>query len=84
MRVARYIGSNWKEVGRIALEISNVRLDQIIMDNQNDHRERVFNMLYQWSLQEKHRATAARLHSLLTEGDFGVKPENIDFLLEKS
>ncbi|TSL61203.1 Death domain-containing protein CRADD [Bagarius yarrelli] len=84
MMVARYIGTNWKEVGRVALELTSVRLEQIVEENPHNHRERVFSMLNLWSMREREKATAARLHTLLTQVDIGVAPGSIDFLLEES
>ncbi|KAF7696206.1 uncharacterized protein zgc:174906 [Silurus meridionalis] len=84
MLVARNIGITWKEVGRVALEIPSVRLEQIVEENPHSHREKVFCMLRLWSMREKEKASAVRLHSLLTQEDFGVSPGSIDFLLEES
>ncbi|XP_060793558.1 uncharacterized protein zgc:174906 isoform X2 [Neoarius graeffei] len=84
MMVARKIGSNWKQVAREVLEIPNVDLDKIVEDNPNSHTERVFNMLYLWSTKEREKASAIRLHSLLTQEEFGIRPGTIDFLLEES
>lgn len=84
MMVARCIGADWKEVGRIALEIPSIKLEQIVEENPNNHRERVFCMLRLWSARERDRATAAHLHSLLTQEEIGVTPTGIDFLLEES
>ncbi|KAI5609134.1 hypothetical protein C0J50_6136 [Silurus asotus] len=84
MLVARNIGLTWKEVGRVALEIPSVRLEQIVAENPHSHREQVFCMLRLWSMREKEKASAVRLHSLLTQEDFGVSPGSIDFLLEEN
>ncbi|KAB5546598.1 hypothetical protein PHYPO_G00073910 [Pangasianodon hypophthalmus] len=84
MKVARHIGTDWKEVGRVALEISSVKLEQIVEENPHSHRERVFSMLRLWSMREKELASATRLHSLLTQEEFAVTPGSIDFLLEES
>ncbi|KAK3519245.1 hypothetical protein QTP70_022234 [Hemibagrus guttatus] len=79
MMVARYIGANWKEVGRVALEISSIRLEQIIEENPRNHREQVFCMLRLWSMRERDKASPSRLHALLTQEKIG----GIDFLLEE-
>lgn len=84
MMVARNIGSKWKQVGREALEIPNVKLEQIVEENPHNHTERVFSMLHLWSMRERDKASATRLHSLLTQEEFGVTPGSIDFLLEES
>ncbi|KAI4886155.1 hypothetical protein NFI96_019028 [Prochilodus magdalenae] len=82
MLVARHIGSSWKEVGRVVLEISTTRLEQIVEENPRNIRECVFTMLRDWSMREREKATAARLHSLLTQEENAVAPGSIDFLLE--
>ncbi|KAL6483517.1 hypothetical protein MHYP_G00083890 [Metynnis hypsauchen] len=82
MLVARRIGSNWKEVGRAALEISSTRLEQIIEENPRNLRECVFTMLRDWTMREREKATADCLHSLLTQEENAVAPGSIDFLLE--
>ncbi|KAK5863605.1 hypothetical protein PBY51_000626 [Eleginops maclovinus] len=81
MTVARTIGKCWREIGRLALEISSVKLEQIEEDN-SIHVERVFAMLRYWSTCQREKATAAHLHSLLSQGDWALPPESIDFLLE--
>ncbi|KAF3860471.1 hypothetical protein F7725_000726 [Dissostichus mawsoni] len=67
MTVARTIGRSWREIGRLALEISTVKIEQIEEDN-SIHVERVFAMLRYWSTCQREKATAANLHSLLTDG----------------
>ncbi|XP_053499499.1 uncharacterized protein zgc:174906 isoform X1 [Ictalurus furcatus] len=84
MMVARHIGADWKELGRVALEIPSVKLEQIVEENPNNHRERVFSMLHLWSMRERDKASATRLHSLLTQEESSVTPRSIDFLLEES
>ena len=81
MTVARTIGRSWREIGRLALEISTVKIEQIEEDN-SMHVERVFAMLRYWSTCQREKATAANLHSLLSQGDWALPPESIDFLLE--
>lgn len=82
MMVAGFIGTNWKEVGRVALELSSVKLEQIMEEIPHNHKERVFSMLYVWSTREREEASASRLHALLVEN--GVSPANINFLLEEN
>ncbi|KAL7859295.1 hypothetical protein SRHO_G00144420 [Serrasalmus rhombeus] len=82
MLVARHIGSSWKEVGRAVLEISSIRLEQIMEENPRNLRECVFTMLRDWTMREREKATADRLHSLLTQEEIAVVPGSIDFLLE--
>ncbi|XP_062872165.1 uncharacterized protein zgc:174906 [Trichomycterus rosablanca] len=84
MQVARYIGKNWKEVGRVALEISNTKLEQIMEENPHNHREQVFHMLWQWSIREREKALATRLHELLSQEECAIAPGSIDFLLKDS
>ncbi|XP_072552941.1 uncharacterized protein [Salminus brasiliensis] len=84
MLVTRHIGSNWREVARVVLEISNIRLEQIVEENPHNHRERVFTALREWSMRERDKATAARLHSLLTLEENAVAPGSVDFLLEEN
>ncbi|XP_049921957.1 uncharacterized protein zgc:174906 [Epinephelus moara] len=81
MTVARTIGRSWREIGRLALDIPNVKLEQIEEDH-SIHVERVFAMLRYWSTCQREKATAARLHSLLSQEDWALPPESIDFLLE--
>ncbi|XP_051947627.1 uncharacterized protein LOC127618962 [Xyrauchen texanus] len=83
MKVARYIGKNWKEVGIMALDMSTTTLQQIEEDNKL-HIERVFAMLRRWSIRERDKATATRLYSLLTQEENCVDPRNISILLENS
>uniref|UniRef100_A0A3Q2CX00 Zgc:174906 n=1 Tax=Cyprinodon variegatus TaxID=28743 RepID=A0A3Q2CX00_CYPVA len=81
MKVARGIGSSWREIGRLALDIPSVRLEQF-EEETRIHVERVFAMLRYWRNQKREEATAAYLHSLLSQNDLGVPSESIDFLLE--
>ncbi|XP_051961964.1 uncharacterized protein LOC127628998 [Xyrauchen texanus] len=83
MKVARYIGKIWREVGIMALDMSTTTLQQIEEDNKL-HTERVFAMLRRWSIRERGGATAARLYSLLTQEENGIDPRNMSFLLENS
>lgn len=79
MRVARVIGRSWKEIGRMVLNVSSVKLEQIEEDNSH-HVERVFAMLRCWSAQQRDKATAANLHSLLCQGDWNIG--DVEFLLD--
>lgn len=79
MSVARVIGRSWKEIGRMALNIPSVKLEQIEEDN-SPHVERVFAMLRCWCAQQREKATAANLHSLLCQGDWNIG--DIKFLVE--
>ncbi|KAK2851428.1 hypothetical protein Q5P01_007704 [Channa striata] len=81
MTVARAIGKCWREIGRLALNIHSVKLEQIEEDHPL-HVERVFAMLRYWRTCQREKATAARLHSLLSQEDWALPPESIDFLLE--
>nr|XP_046252474.1 uncharacterized protein zgc:174906 [Scatophagus argus]XP_046252475.1 uncharacterized protein zgc:174906 [Scatophagus argus]XP_046252476.1 uncharacterized protein zgc:174906 [Scatophagus argus] len=81
MTVARVIGRSWREIGRLALDIPSVKLEQIEEDH-SLHVERVFAMLRSWCTCQRGKATAAHLHSLLSKGDWALPPESIDFLLE--
>ncbi|XP_067383811.1 uncharacterized protein zgc:174906 [Channa argus] len=81
MTVARAIGRCWREIGRLALDIKSVKLEQIEEDH-SLHVERVFAMLRHWQTCQREKATAARLHSLLSQNDWALPPESIDFLLE--
>ncbi|XP_062314095.1 FAS-associated death domain protein [Osmerus eperlanus] len=82
MKLARNIGTSWKEIGRLALDIATVKLEQIEEDHPNSHRERVFAMLLCWRTSQRQEATAARLHALLCQDDWALPPDSIDFLLE--
>lgn len=79
MCVARVIGRSWKEIGRMALDISSVKLEQIEEDN-SQHVERVFAMLRCWCARQREKATAAKLHFLLHQGDWNIG--DIEFLVD--
>lgn len=81
MKVAGCIGNNWRQVGIMALGMKTTTLQQIEEDNKL-HKERVFAMLRKWSMRERDRATASRLYSLLTQEEYDVNPQNINFLME--
>ncbi|XP_070767127.1 uncharacterized protein [Enoplosus armatus] len=81
MSVARTIGKSWREIGRLALDVPSVKLEQIEEDH-SIHVERVFAMLRYWRTSQRGKATAAHLHSLLSQEDWVLPPESIDFLLE--
>lgn len=81
MMVAQAIGRSWREIGRLALGVPSVKLEQIEEDH-SQHSERVFHMLRYWRHSQREEATAARLHSLLSQKNFDLAPENIAFLLE--
>lgn len=81
MTVARAIGRQWRDIGRSALDVPSVKLEQFEEDHPL-HVERVFAMLRYWRTRQRENATAARLHALLCQGDWALPPENIDFLLE--
>ncbi|XP_059189683.1 uncharacterized protein zgc:174906 [Centropristis striata] len=81
MTVARTIGRSWREIGRLALDIPSVKLEQIEEDH-SLHVERVFAMLRYWRSCQKEKATAAHLHSLLSQEDWALPPESIDSLLD--
>lgn len=81
MAVARVIGRSWKEIGRLALDVPSVKLEQIEEDHAL-HVERVFAMLRYWSARQREKATAAYLHFLLSQEDLALPVENIDFLLK--
>ncbi|XP_068589273.1 uncharacterized protein zgc:174906 isoform X2 [Cebidichthys violaceus] len=81
MIVARTIGRSWREIGRLALDVPSVKLEQIEEDN-SVHVERVFAMLCSWRTRQREKATAAHLHSLLSQNDWALPPESIDSLLE--
>ncbi|XP_010873551.2 FAS-associated death domain protein [Esox lucius] len=84
MRVARGIGHSWREIGTGALDIPSVQLEQIQENYPNNHVDRVFAMLRYWSRLKRSEATAACLHSLLSQGDWALPPDSIDFLLDTS
>lgn len=84
MLVARNIGRSWREIGRLALEIPSVKLEQFEEDHPNNHVERVFAMLRYWCTRQRQDATAACLHSLLCQDQWALPPETIDFLLDTS
>lgn len=79
MCVARVIGRSWKEIGRMALDIPSVKLEHI-EEEHTLHVERVFAMLRCWCARQRQKATAANLHSLLSQGDWNIG--DIEFLVE--
>ncbi|KAM8753828.1 uncharacterized protein AB9X84_010877 isoform 1-T1 [Acanthopagrus schlegelii] len=81
MTVARNFGKSWREIGRLTLNVPSVKLEQIEEDH-SLHVERVFAMLRYWRACQREKATAAHLHSLLSQDDWALPPESIDFLLE--
>lgn len=81
MCVAHKIGSSWKAIGRQTLDIPTVKLEQIEEDHSR-HVERVFAMLRHWCKIQREKATAAYLHSLLSQGEEALPPGSIDFLLQ--
>ncbi|XP_016139353.1 uncharacterized protein [Sinocyclocheilus grahami] len=81
MMVAGCIGNSWREVGIMALGMNTTTLQQIEEDN-SQHKMRVFTMLRKWSMREREQATAARLHSLLTQEENGMDTLKLNFLLE--
>ncbi|XP_070696284.1 uncharacterized protein [Pempheris klunzingeri] len=81
MAVACTIGRSWREIGRLALDIPSVKLEQIEEDH-SLHVERVFAMLRYWRTCQRGKATADHLHSLLSQEDWALPPESIDLLLE--
>ncbi|RVE70578.1 hypothetical protein OJAV_G00065870 [Oryzias javanicus] len=81
MMVARGIGRSWREIGRLALGVPSVKLEQIEEDH-SQHSERVFHMLRYWRHCQREEATAAHLHSLLSQKNLEISPESIAFLLE--
>lgn len=83
MSVARNIGRSWKEIGIMALNIPSVKLEQI-QENCSLHVDRVFAMLRLWRNRQRDKATAAHLHSLLSQEDWDLPPESTDCLLETS
>ncbi|KAL0157834.1 hypothetical protein M9458_045910, partial [Cirrhinus mrigala] len=83
MLVAGCIGTSWREVGIMALGMNTTTLQQIEEDN-GQHKMRVFTMLRKWSMREREQATAARLHSLITQEEYGVDALKLNFLLENN
>ncbi|XP_053704765.1 uncharacterized protein zgc:174906 [Synchiropus splendidus] len=81
MMVARVLGRSWKAIGRQALEIPTVKLEQVEEDHQT-HVERVFAMLRIWQSCQRDQATAAHLHFLLSQEDCALPADAIHFLLE--
>lgn len=82
MTVARNFGRSWREIGRLALNVPSVKLEQLEEDH-SLHVERVFAMLRYWRACQRENATAAHLHYLLSQDDWALPPESIDLLLEK-
>ncbi|XP_073679482.1 uncharacterized protein [Garra rufa] len=81
MLIAGCIGNSWREVGIMALGMNTTTLQQIEEDYSH-HKMRVFIMLRKWSMREREKATAANLHSLLTQEENGIDALKLNFLLE--
>lgn len=80
MLVAYEIGNTWKAIGRMALGVTSVKLQQIEAE-QSVQVERVFEMLWSWRHGQREKATPAHLHSLLKDH---LPCDSIDFLLQPS
>ncbi|XP_037337075.2 uncharacterized protein zgc:174906 [Pungitius pungitius] len=83
MIVAPNIGKSWKEIGIGTLDIPNKKLEQIELD-ESRHIYRVFSMLLYWKTSQKLNATAANLHTLLSQGPCALPLDSINSLLEDS
>ncbi|KAL6119597.1 uncharacterized protein ACO6RY_04138 [Pungitius sinensis] len=83
LRVASNIGKSWKQIGISALDIADVKLEQIELDG-SCHVDRVFCMLSHWRKCQRTNATAANLHTLLSQGPCALPLDSIDSLLEDS
>ncbi|MED6289783.1 hypothetical protein CHARACLAT_006496 [Characodon lateralis] len=81
MTVACGLGRSWKQIGIQALDIPSLKIEHI-EEEKRLHVDRVFAMLHYWRNQKREEATAACLHSLLSQKDLEVPSESIDFLLE--
>ena len=67
MKVASQIGDEWDTIG-LDLGIQDSELEQLQLDNPNNHRRRVHKMLKLWrGKQEQNMKTAAHLYAKLTE-----------------
>nr|XP_023654737.1 uncharacterized protein LOC111837129 isoform X1 [Paramormyrops kingsleyae] len=79
MLLAQYVGHSWKQLGILALGLSNVQLDQVEEDKRC-HVDRVFAMLCIWRMREGRQATAAHLHRVLSQSNISLPPESLDVL----
>lgn len=79
MTLARAVGRSWREIAILALDISSVKLEQIVADNPL-HVDQVFAMLRYWRNCKGEEATAAHLYSLLSRPDLALPPESFAFL----
>ncbi|XP_051781055.1 uncharacterized protein zgc:174906 isoform X4 [Erpetoichthys calabaricus] len=80
--LAGNIGREWRDVGRLLLDIPSYRLDQLEEEYRREHKEKVFRMFLSWRRREREKATRGRLHQLLLRHDSPVHLESFDFLLE--
>ncbi|CAL1606213.1 unnamed protein product [Knipowitschia caucasica] len=82
MRVARALGQSWRQVSIMALEISSVKLEQIVADHPNCQVTQVFTALCYWRNVQRDKATAQGLHALLSQQELALPQEAFSFLLD--
>lgn len=82
MTVARAMGRDWKQIAILALDIPLVKLEQIVADNPLHIVDQVFATLRYWRNFNGNKASAAHLHSLLSQPEHALSPGALDFLLE--
>ncbi|XP_028850343.1 uncharacterized protein LOC114798643 [Denticeps clupeoides] len=82
MLAAGTFGRTWKQLAVAALGVPAAKLEQAVEENPRSPVMQVFSVLRHWRMREGPRATAARLHALLTQGDWALLPGSLDFLLE--
>uniref|UniRef100_A0A4X2KSX9 Death domain-containing protein n=1 Tax=Vombatus ursinus TaxID=29139 RepID=A0A4X2KSX9_VOMUR len=81
MKLAQHVGHEWRELGIMCLGLQLHQLDRLEEDH-NGTSIRVFHMFQLWRNQEREKATATRLHQLLSQGSVSISPEALAVLLE--
>ncbi|XP_072510891.1 uncharacterized protein [Notamacropus eugenii] len=81
MKLAQHVGHEWRELGIMCLGLQLHQLDRLEEDHFTTNM-RVFHMFQLWRNQEKEKATATRLHQLLSQGSMSISPEALAVLLE--
>ncbi|XP_020821961.1 uncharacterized protein LOC110194131 isoform X1 [Phascolarctos cinereus] len=83
MKLAQHVGHEWRQLGIICLGLQQHQLDRLEEDHSGTTM-RIFHMFQLWRNQEREKATATRLHELLSQRSVSISPEALAVLLEGS
>ncbi|XP_051856814.1 uncharacterized protein LOC127564370 isoform X1 [Antechinus flavipes] len=82
MKLAQHVGSEWKELGIMCLDLQQHQLDRLDEDHSKTTTStRIFNMFLLWRNREKEKATVLSLYNLLSKS-ISISPEALAVLLE--